>query len=112
MADPRRDYSLGRSGARLGTLGRAGARLGKLWLGDWDAAHSPWADQFDLIINCCHKEGKYRRWPIRDKNRNDNFTHPFGGDGGGGGGGGFGGGTPYHLNTRAWKLGKQVFVCE
>ena len=40
------------------------------------------------------------------------FTHPFGGDGGGGGGGGFGGGTPYHLNTRAWKLGKQVFACE
>ena len=50
--------------------------------------------------------------PFGIKSRNDNFTHPFGGDGGGGGGGGFGGGTPYHLNTRAWKLGKQVFACE
>ena len=75
MADPRRDYSLGRSGARLGTLGRAGARLGKLWLGDWDAAHSPWADQFDLIINCCHKEGKYRRWPIRDTKIETTILH-------------------------------------
>ena len=49
--DPRRDYS----------FGNPGARLGKLWISDWDSAHSPWADQFDLIINCSHKEGKYRR---------------------------------------------------
>ena len=51
MEDPRRNYS----------FGQPGVRLGRLFVGDWAAAHSPWADQFDLIVNCCHKEGKYRR---------------------------------------------------
>ena len=51
MEDSRRDYS----------FGEAGVRLGRIFLGDWAAAHSPWADQFDLIVNCCHKEGQYRR---------------------------------------------------
>ena len=51
MEDPRRCY----------ILGSAGAGLGKIWLSDWDAAHSPWADHFDLIVNCSHKEARYRR---------------------------------------------------
>ena len=53
MEDPRRCYILRGCSAD--------ARLGKIWLSDWDAAHSPWADHFDLIVNCSHKEGRYRR---------------------------------------------------
>lgn len=51
MEDPRRRC----------ILGSADARLGNIWLSDWGAAHSPWADHFDLIVNCTHKEGRYRR---------------------------------------------------
>ena len=53
MEDPRRRY--------IHRGCSADARLGKIWLSDWDAAHSPWADHFDLIVNCSHKEGRYRR---------------------------------------------------
>ena len=49
MEDPRRNYSF------------TGVRLGRVFLADWHSAHSPWADQFDLIIRCCHKQGNYRR---------------------------------------------------
>ena len=42
-------------------LGGADARLGNIWVSHWASAHSPWADNFDLIINCCHKEARYRR---------------------------------------------------
>ena len=41
-------------------------QLGKICVTDWEDAHSPWAERFDLIINCCHKKGRYRRWPSRD----------------------------------------------
>ena len=38
--------------------------VGKLWISDWDTAHSDWAKQFDLKVNCCHKAASYPRWPF------------------------------------------------
>merc|ERR1712026_347718 len=35
-------------------------QLGKIWVSDWDSAHSPWADQFKLVVNCCHKNRRTR----------------------------------------------------
>ena len=45
------------------TLGGQGSGMGELWLSNWWAAHSPWAEQFDLIINCCHQQFHRRRRP-------------------------------------------------
>ena len=52
-----------------------GRQLGKIWVTAWEDAHSLWAERFNLIINCCHKQVKYPRWPSRDSHMSPD-PHP------------------------------------